>query len=235
MEVQRALQFTRTTRVSRDEMKRTAAAAALDYVEPGMIVGVGRGSTAAFFITLLAERRDVLAAVASSEGDRGGPAGRRNTRRLAGRVWAPSRLRRRRRRGRPAAAAHQGRRRRAYAREGAGHGRAAVRLHRRRVQARRAPGRCPHPARGAADGRAAGRRARGRAGRPGRAAAQLCERQRQRDLRRRRASIWPTRSGSRWSSTPSPESSSAVSSRAGAPTWCSWARPAACASRRGES
>jgi ribose 5-phosphate isomerase A len=59
---------TKKVRVSRDDMKRAAAAAALEYVEPGMIVGVGSGSTVAFLISLLSERRDMLAAVASSEG-----------------------------------------------------------------------------------------------------------------------------------------------------------------------
>lgn len=51
-----------------DEMKRAAAEAALDYVEPGSIIGVGTGSTTNLFIDLLHERRvDIEAAVASSE------------------------------------------------------------------------------------------------------------------------------------------------------------------------
>ena len=62
------LNATNKVRVSRDDMKRAAAAAALKYVERGTIVGVGSGSTSAFFVALLAERRDVLGAVASSEG-----------------------------------------------------------------------------------------------------------------------------------------------------------------------
>jgi ribose 5-phosphate isomerase A len=49
-------------------MKQAAAEAALEYVRPGTIVGVGTGSTAAFFVAALARRRDEIeAAVASSE------------------------------------------------------------------------------------------------------------------------------------------------------------------------
>ncbi len=40
--------------MNQDEMKRAAAEAALEYVEPGMIVGIGTGSTANHFIDLLA-------------------------------------------------------------------------------------------------------------------------------------------------------------------------------------
>lgn len=39
-----------------DDLKRRAAAAALDFVEPGMKLGLGTGSTATFFVTLLGER-----------------------------------------------------------------------------------------------------------------------------------------------------------------------------------
>lgn len=39
-----------------DIAKRNAAAAALSFVEPGMILGLGTGSTAAIFVRLLAER-----------------------------------------------------------------------------------------------------------------------------------------------------------------------------------
>ncbi len=54
--------------MSADDLKRAAAAAAIKYVEPGSIVGVGTGSTANHFIDLLAEiKADVDAAVASSE------------------------------------------------------------------------------------------------------------------------------------------------------------------------
>jgi ribose 5-phosphate isomerase A len=42
--------------LARDEDKRRAAIAALDEVAGGMIVGLGTGTTAAFFITALAER-----------------------------------------------------------------------------------------------------------------------------------------------------------------------------------
>jgi ribose 5-phosphate isomerase A len=51
-----------------DEQKRAAAEAAMGYVVPRSIVGVGTGSTADFFISALAARPGlVAAAVASSE------------------------------------------------------------------------------------------------------------------------------------------------------------------------
>ncbi len=42
--------------MSADAAKRNAAAAALDSVEDGMILGLGTGSTAAHFVTMLGER-----------------------------------------------------------------------------------------------------------------------------------------------------------------------------------
>jgi ribose 5-phosphate isomerase A len=54
--------------MSKDEEKRIAGRAALRYVEDGMVVGVGTGSTVAHFIDALAERRHLIAgAVSSSE------------------------------------------------------------------------------------------------------------------------------------------------------------------------
>jgi ribose 5-phosphate isomerase A len=54
--------------MSKEEGKRRAARAAMRFVEPGMVVGVGTGSTVAHFIDALAERRgDIEAAVSSSE------------------------------------------------------------------------------------------------------------------------------------------------------------------------
>lgn len=54
--------------MSADDLKRAAAEAALQYVEPGAIVGVGTGSTANHFIDLLAGiKADLDATVASSE------------------------------------------------------------------------------------------------------------------------------------------------------------------------
>ena len=54
--------------MSQDEEKRKAARAAMRYVEAGMVVGVGTGSTVAHFIDALAERRhDIAGAVSSSE------------------------------------------------------------------------------------------------------------------------------------------------------------------------
>ena len=39
-----------------DQQKRAAAARALEFVEPGMRLGLGTGSTARHFVELLAER-----------------------------------------------------------------------------------------------------------------------------------------------------------------------------------
>jgi len=52
-----------------DEKKKLAAIAALDYVKPGSIIGVGTGSTVNHFIDALAEKMksSVEAAVSSSE------------------------------------------------------------------------------------------------------------------------------------------------------------------------
>ena len=54
--------------MNQDELKKAAARAALDYVEDGMIVGVGTGSTVNHFIDGLADLRGRIAgAVSSSE------------------------------------------------------------------------------------------------------------------------------------------------------------------------
>jgi ribose 5-phosphate isomerase A len=54
--------------MSQDELKKASAEAALEYVESGMIVGVGTGSTANFFIDGLAGIKGKLdGTVASSE------------------------------------------------------------------------------------------------------------------------------------------------------------------------
>ncbi len=54
--------------MTQDELKKAAAIAALDYVEDGMIVGVGTGSTVNHFIDGLAGIKDRIAgAVSSSE------------------------------------------------------------------------------------------------------------------------------------------------------------------------
>lgn len=53
--------------MNQDAMKKAAAEAALAYVEPGMIVGIGTGSTANHFIDLLAAMKDKIdGTVASS-------------------------------------------------------------------------------------------------------------------------------------------------------------------------
>ncbi|TLU66816.1 ribose-5-phosphate isomerase RpiA [Thalassotalea litorea] len=54
--------------MTQDEMKKAAAEAALDYVTPDSIVGVGTGSTVNFFIDALATIKDkIQGAVSSSE------------------------------------------------------------------------------------------------------------------------------------------------------------------------
>lgn len=54
--------------LSQDEMKKQVADAALEYVEPGMTVGIGTGSTANFFIDGLATMKGKIdGTVASSE------------------------------------------------------------------------------------------------------------------------------------------------------------------------
>jgi len=54
--------------MTQDEMKKAAAAAAIEYVETGMIVGIGTGSTANHFIDLLAAVKGKIdGTVASSE------------------------------------------------------------------------------------------------------------------------------------------------------------------------
>lgn len=54
--------------MTQDELKKSAGWAALKYVRPGIIVGVGTGSTAAHFIDALGSVRDQIdGAVSSSE------------------------------------------------------------------------------------------------------------------------------------------------------------------------
>ena len=54
--------------MTQDELKRQVAEAAMTYIEPDMIVGVGTGSTVNHFIDCLADRKgDIQAAVSSSE------------------------------------------------------------------------------------------------------------------------------------------------------------------------
>lgn len=54
--------------MTQDEMKQAVARAAIDYVMPGEIIGVGTGSTANFFIDELGKIKDrIKGAVASSE------------------------------------------------------------------------------------------------------------------------------------------------------------------------
>lgn len=53
---------------NQDQMKKRVAEAALEYIKPGMIVGVGTGSTVNFFIEALATKKnDIKLTVSSSE------------------------------------------------------------------------------------------------------------------------------------------------------------------------
>ena len=57
-----------TQEMTQEKNKKIAAEAALDYVEPGMVIGVGTGSTANYFIDALANVKNRIdGAVASSE------------------------------------------------------------------------------------------------------------------------------------------------------------------------
>lgn len=54
--------------MTQDEMKKAVAAAAIDYIHAGMVVGVGTGSTANYFIDELAKiKHKIETTVASSE------------------------------------------------------------------------------------------------------------------------------------------------------------------------
>ncbi len=44
--------------MSQDQQKQRAAAAALQFIQPGTVIGVGTGSTVNFFIDALAGSRD---------------------------------------------------------------------------------------------------------------------------------------------------------------------------------
>lgn len=53
--------------MTQDELKKTVGWAALSYIKPGMMVGVGTGSTAAHFIDALATiKEDIVGTVSSS-------------------------------------------------------------------------------------------------------------------------------------------------------------------------
>ena len=53
--------------MSADEQKRAAGEAAVDLIQPGMIVGLGTGSTAAWFVRALAARTKDIRCVPTSE------------------------------------------------------------------------------------------------------------------------------------------------------------------------
>lgn len=54
--------------INKEQQKKIAAEAALKYIQPGMTIGVGSGSTVAYFIEALAQIKDqIKSAVSSSE------------------------------------------------------------------------------------------------------------------------------------------------------------------------
>ena len=123
------------------EAKRLAGEKAIEYVEDGMIVGVGTGSTVAYFIDALA--RSSIASRAPCPAPNRARSGcvARHRGDGAQRHRPAVAVRGRRRRMRPAQVPDQGRRRRADAREDHRRGQRAVRLHHRPEQA----GRCAGP------------------------------------------------------------------------------------------
>ena len=132
----------RIVAVTQDELKTLVGQAALQYVVPGEIVGVGTGSTVNKFIDALAAMKDrIRGAVSSSDRlDRAAAgAGHPGVRHQRGRRIAG--LHRRRRRDRRPRLHDQGRRRRAHAREDRRRAVQALRLHRRRIQAGGSAGR----------------------------------------------------------------------------------------------
>ena len=131
--------------MTQDQLKALVGQAALAYVQPGTVVGVGTGSTVNHFIQALGTMKERIAgAVSSSE---------ESSRRLralgievldSNRVERIAGVHRRCRRDRRPGLHDQGRRRRADAREDRGRPGRALRLHCRRIQAR---GRCSAPIR----------------------------------------------------------------------------------------
>ncbi len=171
--------------MTQDELKEQVARAAVAYVVPGAVLGVGSGSTAERFIEALRPLAATIpAAVASSE---------RTAARLRGigvevrdlndvtaiPVYVD---------GADEIDAldgdGQGRRRRADAREDRRRGGAALRVHRRRLEAGRAPRAISAAGRGDPDGARVRRARTGQPGRRAEAARRLHHRQRQRHPRR---------------------------------------------------
>ena len=128
------------TAMSADNPKRQAAAKALEFVEPGMRLGLGTGSTAAHFVDLLGEK--VRAGPrrrrrAHLRGDAGAGRAARHSPDDARRDAGAGPDHRRRRRARWRAAADQRRRGRAAAREDRGLGSARMLVIADASQARR--------------------------------------------------------------------------------------------------
>ena len=149
--------FFRRSHMDADSKKKAAALAALEYVEDGMTVGVGTGSTVNHFIAALKDRRQRIAgAVSSSEASTRLLAGSGHRGPRAQRHRRPLALRRRRRRGHPPPRTDQGRRRRADPGKDRGRGEPALRLHRGRFEGRGRARPLSPPRRGHPDGPLAG-------------------------------------------------------------------------------
>lgn len=56
----------KNTQINQDALKKSAAEAALEYIKPGMIVGVGSGSTVNYFIDALKSVKGKIEAVVAS-------------------------------------------------------------------------------------------------------------------------------------------------------------------------
>ena len=132
-----------------EAQKRAAAARALEFVQPGMRLGLGTGSTAKHFVDLLGERvaagLDVIA-VPTSEATRAQAERARHCADHARRDAGARSDDRRRRRDRAGPDTDQGRRRRFAAREDRGHRFGPDDRDRRRIQIRCgawAASRCP--------------------------------------------------------------------------------------------
>ena len=217
--------------MTQDELKRLVAEAALAYVAARRRRSASaraRRSTASS-TPWPGSRGRIAGAVSSSAAStaRLTSRGIRVARRGGGRVAA--RLRRRRRRDRSCWLHDQGRRRGADAREDRRRPGRAIRLHRRRIEARRPARPLSAAGRGDPDGRGAGRAPLRRARRQGASPRGRRHRQWRLDPRRARPDASTTRSRSRARSTSGRASSASASLRAAArPSVCS-APPRACA------
>ncbi len=145
--------------MTQDEAKLAVAKRAVEFVEDGMRVGLGTGTTATLFIRELGARVQAglkIRCVASSDASHKLAQSLGMDVTTLDRSAGARRLHRRRRRGRPGPGPHQGRRRRAAARKDRRQRGAALYRCGRFVQDRRAPGQVSAAGRGGQDGAATG-------------------------------------------------------------------------------